>query len=110
MRNGSSYLFYCSAVRLLYITHLAWLAPDASCEIMLSPPEWQALYATIHHKSYPHSYPPTLGEAVGWIAKLGGFLGRKHDGVPGVKTLWRGLRRLDDIMMGWLLFNQLKTT
>jgi len=98
------------AWRLLYLTHLARLAPDVSCEIMLEPPEWQALYATIHHKNYPHSYPPTLGEAVGWIAKLGGFLGRKHDGVPGVKTLWRGLRRLDDIMMGWLLFNQLKTT
>ena len=97
------------AWRLLYITHLARLAPDVSCEIMLEPPEWQALYATIHHKNYPHSYPPTLGEAVSWIAKLGGFLGRKHDGVP-VKTLWRGLRRLDDIMMGWLLFNQLKTT
>lgn len=98
------------AWRLLYITHIARLADDASCEIMLSPPEWQALYATIHHKSYPHSYPPTLGEVVGWIAKLGGFLGRKHDGFPGVKTLWRGLRRLDDILMGWLLFNQLKTT
>jgi hypothetical protein len=98
------------AWRLLYITYEARLATDASCEIMLEPPEWQALYATIHHKNYPHSYPPTLGEAVGWIAKLGGFLGRKHDGVPGVKTLWRGLRRLDDITMGWLLFNQLKTT
>jgi hypothetical protein len=85
-------------------------ATDASCEIMLGPPELQALYATIHHIFYPHSYPPTLGEAVGWIAKLGGFLGRKHDGVPGVKTLWRGLRRLDDMTMGWLLFNQLKTT
>ncbi|MEG3899816.1 MULTISPECIES: IS4 family transposase [unclassified Microcoleus] len=97
------------AWRLLYITHQARLADDVSCEIMLEPPEWQALYATIHHKSYPHSYPPTLGEAVGWIAKLGGFLGRKHDGFPGVKTLWRGLRRLDDIMIGWLLFNQLKT-
>jgi len=98
------------AWRLLYITYEARLATDASCELMLEPPEWQALYATIHHKIYPHSYPPTLGEAVGWIAKLGGFLGRKHDGVPGVKTLWRGLRRLNDITMGWLLFNQLKTT
>ncbi|XZN92182.1 MAG: IS4 family transposase [Microcoleus sp.] len=41
---------------------------------------------------------------------MGGFLGRKDDGFPGVKTLWRGLRRLDDIVMGCLLFNQLKTT
>ena len=31
------------------------------------------------------------------IATLGGFLGRKADGEPGVKTIWRGLRRLDDI-------------
>lgn len=98
------------AWRLLYITYEARLATDASCELMLETPEWQALYATIHHKIYPYSYPPTLGEAVGWIAKLGGFLGRKHDGVPGVKTLWRGLGRLNDITMGWLLFNQLKTT
>lgn len=97
-------------MRLLYITPEARLAPDSSCDIILEPAEWQALYATIHHQNYPHTHPPTLGEAVGWIAKLGGFLGRKHDGFPGVKTLWRGLRRLDDIAMSWLLFNQLKIT
>ena len=28
------------------------------------------------------------------MAKLGGFLGRKSDGEPGVKTLWRGYRQL----------------
>ncbi len=31
------------------------------------------------------------------IATLGGFLGQKSDGEPGVKTIWRGLRRLHDI-------------
>ncbi|MEL5850216.1 MAG: IS4 family transposase, partial [Candidatus Igneacidithiobacillus chanchocoensis] len=30
-------------------------------------------------------------------AKLGGFLGRKSDGEPGVKVLWRGFRRLQDL-------------
>ena len=38
------------AWRLLYLTHLARSDTDVSCEIMLEPPEWQALYATIHHK------------------------------------------------------------
>jgi hypothetical protein len=33
-------------------------------------------------------------EAVRMIASLGGFLGRKDDGEPGVKTIWLGLRRL----------------
>ncbi|MCL4463855.1 MAG: hypothetical protein M1551_08535 [Firmicutes bacterium] len=43
--------------------------------------------------------------AVLWIAKLGGFLGRKSDGQPGVKVLWRGFRRLQDITDMWELFH-----
>ena len=36
------------------------------------------------------------------IAKLGGFLGRKSDGQPGVKVIWRGLMCLNNIAKGWL--------
>jgi hypothetical protein len=39
--------------------------------------------------------------AVCWIAKLGGFLGRKGDGEPGAKVLWRGFRRLLDLTLMW---------
>ena len=35
------------------------------------------------------------------VAKLGGFLGRKHDGNPGVETLWRGYHRLQDFILGY---------
>jgi Transposase Tn5 dimerisation domain len=35
-------------------------------------------------------------EAVRWIAQLGGFLGRKHDGEPGVSVLWKGFQHLVD--------------
>jgi hypothetical protein len=38
-----------------------------------------------------------LRTAVRSIAQLGGFLGRRGDGDPGVKTLWRGYRRRDDL-------------
>lgn len=37
------------------------------------------------------------------LARLGGFLARTGDGEPGVKTIWRGLIRLDDIAATWLL-------
>ena len=37
------------------------------------------------------------------IAQLGGFLARTGDGEPGVKTIWRGLIRLEDIAATWLL-------
>ena len=34
-------------------------------------------------------------------AKLGGFLGRKGDGEPGTTTIWRGLVRLDNMVIGY---------
>ena len=40
--------------------------------------------------------PPDLRTVVCWIAKLGGFIGRRSDEEPGVKVIWRGLRRLPD--------------
>jgi Transposase Tn5 dimerisation domain len=42
---------------------------------------------------------------VRWIGELGGFLGRKSDGEPGVKVLWRGFIRLQDIVDTWRIFN-----
>jgi len=43
----------------------------------------------------------TLGQAVLWIGRLGGHLNRRRDGMPGVRTLWRGLRDLTLLVEGW---------
>jgi hypothetical protein len=43
------------------------------------------------------------------IASLGGFLGRKGDGEPGVKTIWLGLGRLHDISETWKLSDQISS-
>ena len=85
------------AWRILYATMLGRECPDLACEILLESSEWQALYcATFKTKVLPLR-TPTLGEAVSWIATLGGFLGRKSDGLPGPTALWRGFRRLADL-------------
>lgn len=89
------------AWRLLWLTYEARENPDAPCDTVLEAHEWQALYCMTHKTSILPGTPPTLHEAVRWIAKLGGFLGRKSDGEPGVKTIWRGLRRLDDMAATW---------
>jgi hypothetical protein len=34
------------------------------------------------------------------LAKLGGFLGRKHDGEPGWQTIWKGYQRLHQTAIG----------
>jgi hypothetical protein len=70
----------------------------------LSAAEWQALWCCIHQRTDPPESPPTTAEATRWVAKLGGFLGRRSDGHPGTMTLWRGLQRLNDFTRAYLLF------
>jgi hypothetical protein len=97
---------YCIvAWRLLWLTYQARQNPDSSCDSVLQVHEWQSLYCTVNKTPVPPEKPPTLRQAVRWIAQLGGFLGRRHDGEPGVKTIWRGLRRLHDISETWKLLN-----
>ena len=46
--------------------------------------------------SKPPKQPPSVRDVVRLIAQLGGFLARKGDGEPGVKSLWLGIVRLRD--------------
>ena len=85
------------AWHVLYATMLARHVPDQPCTLLLDEDQWQALYCVIHKTSQLPGQPPTLRQAVRWIAKLGGFLGRKGDGDPGIKSLWQGLQRLFDM-------------
>jgi hypothetical protein len=93
------------AWRLLWLTYEARINPEQPCDTVLETYEWQSLYATISQTPNPPPEPPSLRDAVLFIACLGGFLGRKGDGEPGVKTIWRGLRRLHDIAATWKLLH-----
>ena len=93
------------AWRLLWLTYLGRSQPDLPCTVALTADEWQALYIFIHKAPPLPDEPPSLGQAVAWIAQLGGFLARKSDGHPGVKVLWRGWRRLVDIVQSYLIFH-----
>lgn len=93
------------AWRLLWQTYLSRVNSDLPCTVVMTPDEWKALYGFIHKTAHFPQEVPTLGQATAWIAKLGGFLGRKSDGQPGVKVLWRGWRRLFDITQTWLIFS-----
>ena len=89
------------AWRLLWVDLVARTHPDAPCTTFLQDDEWKALWC--HRRKVPVAppTPPDVRTAVRWLAMLGGFLGRKRDGEPGVKTLWRGLRRLQDLVEMW---------
>lgn len=99
---------YCVvAWRLLHLTYLARVSPDASCEMVFQTHEWQALHAFTYKTNVLPTIPPSLQDATCLVAKLGGFLARNSDGEPGVQTIWRGLRRLDDLSSMWLLLHSL---
>jgi hypothetical protein len=46
---------------------------------------------------------PTVGDFLTRLARLGGYLNRKHDAPPGNMVLWRGMGRLTDIHLGYCL-------
>jgi hypothetical protein len=92
------------AWRIMDLNKAARLQPDSPADQWLSTDEWKALYCYVHQTRDLPDQPPTIGEAVRWIAQLGGFLARKSDGHPGPMTLWRGLQRLNDIVSSWQVF------
>lgn len=83
------------AMRLLALTYQARVAPDQPCTVVLTEDEWRALVTCIQGRPPPpNARPPTLKQAVLWIGKLGGHVGRKSDGMPGVRVMWRGWQDL----------------
>ncbi len=85
---------------------LARAVPDAPCTVLLDADEWQGLYCRIHKVATAPSKPPSLRQAVRWIAQVGGFQGRTGDGEPGVKAMWSGLQRLADIAEMYRILQQ----
>src|SRR2546427_3101951 len=76
---------------------LARAVPEMPCSVLLELDEWPALYCAIHHGPTPPEEPPSLEQAVRWIAQLGGFVGRRRRDQPGTETLWRGVLHLKEL-------------
>jgi hypothetical protein len=103
----SRFLGLCSGVawRLLWMTYQARTTPAVSYETVLTVSEWQSLAAYMHSSPEPPQQAPSLRQAMRWIGQLGGFIGRKSDGEPGVKVLWRGWQVFQTIHAAWLVFH-----
>jgi hypothetical protein len=83
-----------AAVQLMKLTYLARTSAEEKCTIVLSSSQWKVLLMLLSKSDKIPSEAPTIGEAVKLIGRLGGHLGRKSDGPPGLKTIWRGYRKL----------------
>jgi Transposase Tn5 dimerisation domain/Transposase DNA-binding len=74
--------------RIAQLMRLGRTSPDLEANLFFEEDEIQAAYL-LAQKVPPRS--PKLNEVLRQIACIGGFLGRKGDGEPGVKTIWLGL-------------------
>lgn len=91
-------LFMVVAWRIARLMRLGRTCPDLDAALLFERDEWQAAYI-LNRKKVPNT-PPRLNEVVRLIAMLGGFLARKGDGEPGVKTIWLGLQRVVNFAAG----------
>ena len=90
-------LYSIVAWRLLWLTYTARQQPQAPATEVLPPLELQVLEEAIQ------APVPTARAAIRALAQLGGFPTNPSAQEPGVKVLWRGLRRLEAMVEGWLL-------
>jgi len=96
--------------RVFWMVQMNRHHPDADCTVVLTEHEWKALYASIHRTTQLPETLPSVGQAIRWMAQLGGFLGRKGDREPGVTVLWRGWQRLQDLAMMWRVIHDAGTS
>jgi len=82
--------------RLARLIRLGRIHPEWSASVFFSETEWVGAY--VLNKKKPPTKTPTVRVVVRLIAQLGGFLARKGDGEPGVKSLWLGFQRLRDFV------------
>jgi len=89
------------AVRLVAIKEQARVRPQAG----LRPVEIHVLQAVLRRPL------ETVEAVIKGIGALGGHMGRKRDGMPGLLTLWRGMKELQTLVEGFQLSsnNEFKT-
>jgi hypothetical protein len=96
-------LYMVLAWRIMYVMMLSRECPDMSCADVFSEAEWKSVYVVVRKEAAPAD-PPCLQEMVSLIGRLGGHLGRTHDGPPGPKVMWIGMQRMADLAQAWCAF------
>lgn len=87
--------------RIFWMTMMNRVAPAASPLVALTDAETHLLDTLLPQT--PNRRKATLSTYLIKIARLGGYLARANDSPPGNMVMWRGLSRLTDIELGFLM-------
>jgi hypothetical protein len=93
--------------RIFWMTMINRSAPDASPLVALSMLEVFLIDQLAPDGVHRTGTKRSLSSYLTKIARLGGYLARAHDPPPGNIVMWRGIARLNDIQLGFILGAQL---
>lgn len=94
------------AVRVFQLRCALEVQPHEPAQQVATATEIQLVRRVVQQKGRKF----TVRDFVRGVAHLGGFLGRKSDGEPGVRSLWRGYQRLQDMLQGFQLYASLNSS
>ena len=95
------------AWRVSWLTLVSRLTPEGLAEDFLCEEEWKVLFTKFNPTRKIPKRSPSIKKVFIWIARLGGFLARKGDGSPGITHMWRGLKKLADMVAGLRLHDHI---
>ncbi len=89
--------------RVFWLTMLHRAEPDLPPAIALDTTEVYLLDELVKTKPGATTGKATVSDYIIKIARLGGYLNRASDPPPGNTVMWRGMTKLNDIHLGFLL-------
>jgi hypothetical protein len=92
--------------RIFWMTMMNRTAPSANPEVAFTALEIKLLDRLVRDKPDANISTRSLPIYLTKLARLGGYLARANDPPPGNMVVWRGLSRLTDINLGFLLATQ----
>ncbi len=93
--------------RVFWMTMLNRTRPEAAPQMAFTPTEIYLLDQLVSDTPGAASVANPLALYLTKLACLGGYLARSKDPPPGNTVMWRGMTRLTDIQLGFILGTQL---
>jgi len=82
------------SIHIMQLTFISRQYPHIPCDLIFAKSEWLTLYRAANRTTQAPDKPYPIGDAVRYIAMLGGSSGSPSDGPPGLKVIWLGLNAL----------------
>ena len=93
--------------RIFWLTMINRSTQKSKATVVFTPLEIDLLNRLAPSSQSGSTRSPTLKSCLIQLARLGGYLNRAGDGPPGNIVMWRGMPRLTDIELGFLMATEI---